>query len=206
MKRTSIGELDQTVVERARRGDTGAYAQIVQHYQTPVYNLAYRMLGDTAEAEDAAQETFLRAYAQLRAYRADRKFATWLLSIAAHLCIDRLRRRKFQLLSLDEASVQETLPTSAPGPEELAFAREREEEVQTLLQKLAPASRTVVVLKYWNDLDVDAIAQITGDSVSAVKVKLFRARQLLAREMQGRLHRDEAMPRIMEGAVGHVRG
>jgi RNA polymerase sigma-70 factor, ECF subfamily len=205
MKRATIGELDQTIIERARRDDTDAFARIVQHYQTPVYNLAFRMLGDAAEAEDAAQETFLRAYAQLKGYRPERKFATWLLSIGAYYCIDRLRRRRFQWVSLDEASMQETVATLAPGPEETAFARERAEEVQALLQKLAPASRAVVVLKYWNDLDVDTIAQVTGDSAGAVKVKLFRARQLLAREMQHRMRREGALEHGLEGAVGHAR-
>jgi RNA polymerase sigma-70 factor (ECF subfamily) len=206
MKRAPIGELDPIMIERARRGDTDAFARMVEHYQGPVYNLAFRMLGDAAEAEDAAQETFLRAYAQFGAYRPDRKFVTWLLSIAAHYCIDRLRRRKFQWLSLDEANVQETIPTPTPGPEDLAFAREREEEVRTLLQKLTPASRTVVVLKYWNDLDIEDIAQITGESASAVKVKLFRARQMMAREMRERMRREGALPRGLEGAVGHARG
>lgn len=205
MKRAPIDELDQAIVERARRGDTDAFAQIVRHYQTPVYNLAFRMLGDAAEAEDAAQETFLRAYAQLKGYRPELKFATWLLSIGAHYCIDRLRRRRFQWVSLDEGTVQETLATRVPGPEETAFARERAEEVQALLLKLAPASRAVVVLKYWNDLDVETIARMTGDSVSAVKVKLFRARQLLAREMQQESRREGALPHGLEGVASHAR-
>jgi RNA polymerase sigma-70 factor (ECF subfamily) len=205
MKRAPIDELDQIIVERARRGDTDAFARIVRHYQTPVYNLAFRMLGDASEAEDAAQETFLRAYAQLKGYRPDRKFATWLLSIGAHYCIDRLRRRRLKWVSLDEGNVQETLAAPAPGPEETAFERERGEEVQALLQKLPPASRAVVVLKYWNDLDIDTIARVTGDSVGAVKVKLFRARQLLAREMRQRMSREGTLPHSLEGAVSHAR-
>jgi RNA polymerase sigma-70 factor, ECF subfamily len=205
MKRATFGELDPAIVERARRGDTNAFTRVVQHYQTPVYNLAFRMLGDAGEAEDAAQETFLRAYAQLKAYRPERKFATWLLSIGAHYCIDRLRRRRFQWVSLEESRVRETISTPAPGPEETAFAHERAEEVQALLQKLAPASRAVVVLRYWNDLDMETIAQMTGDSVGAVKVKLYRARQLLAREMQQRRQRESTSARVLEGAIGHAR-
>lgn len=205
MEQARTGELDQATIELARRGDTNAFARIVQRYQSPVYNLAYRMLGDRAEAEDAAQETFLRTYAQLKHYRTDQKFASWLLSIAAHYCIDRLRRRKFQWLSLDEESAQETLPTSAPGPEELAFEHERVEEVQQLVQKLNPASRAIVVLKYWNDLSVEEIAQVTGDSVAAVKVKLFRARQAMARELQRQTRGTQSIPHGMEKAISHVR-
>lgn len=205
MKRATMGELDSAIVEQARRGDTDAFAQIVRHYQAPVYNLAFRMLGDAAEAEDAAQETFLRAYAQLKSYNPENKFATWLLSIGAHYCIDRLRRRRFLWLTLDEGSLRETLATPDPGPEETAFAHEREQEVQALLGKLSPSSRAVVVLKYWHDLDVNAIAQITGDSAGAVKVKLFRARQLLAREMKQRMRHDETMLRRLGGVPSHAR-
>ena len=82
MEQARTGELDAATIELARRGDTNAFARIVQSYQSPVYNLAYRMLGDRTEAEDAAQETFLRVYAQLKRYRPDQKFASWLLSIA----------------------------------------------------------------------------------------------------------------------------
>lgn len=198
-------ELDPAIIELARRGDTRAFAQIVQRYQSPVYNLAYRMLGNPADAEDAAQETFLRVFAQLKSYHANQKFATWLLSIAAHYCIDRLRRRKYQWISLDQDNVQETVPASTPDPEEMAFAHEREEQVQQLLQKLSPPARAVVILKYWNDLDVQEIAHMTGDSVSSVKVKLFRARQAMAREMQKASPTSSPLSRGLERATSHAR-
>ncbi len=205
MEQARFSEVDQATIERARRGDTNAFAVVVQYFQTPVYNLAYRMLGDAAEAEDAAQETFLRAFAQLKRYDRNQRFGTWLLSIAAHYCIDRLRRRKYQWLSLDESSAQETLPTSLPGPDEVALTNERAAEVQQLLQKLSPPARAVVVLKYWNDLDIEEIARVTGDTPGAVKVKLFRARQAMARELQQKSGREGVLPRGMERATSHVR-
>ncbi len=205
MEQPRKAELDPAIIELARRGDTRAFAQIVQRYQAPVYNLAYRMLGNAADAEDAAQETFLRVYAQLKHYRADQKFASWLLSIAAHYCIDRLRRRKFQWISLDEENVQDTIPARTPDPEQVAFMHEREEQVQQLLQKLSPAARAVVVLKYWNDLEIDEIASMTGDSASNVKVKLFRARQAMARELKERNPNATPLPQRLERAVSHAR-
>ncbi len=206
MEQARIAELDPAVIEKARRGDTGAFALIVQRYQGPVYNLAYRMLGNSADAEDAAQETFLRVYAQLKSYHPNQKFATWLLSIAAHYCIDRLRRRKFQWLSLDEeGGIGQVLPSSTPDPEETAFEHEREEQVQKLLQRLPPAARAVVVLKYWSDLGVDEIAAMTGDSVSSVKVKLFRARQAMARELKQQAPDAVRKGKGLERAVSHAR-
>jgi RNA polymerase sigma-70 factor (ECF subfamily) len=180
MKQTFV-EVDPALITLARHGDTRAFGQLVQHYQTPVYNLAYRMLGDATEAEDAAQETFLRAYTQLKSYKPELKFASWLLSIAAHDCIDRARRRKFVGFSLDDEAAHETMPAADADPAEVVMTRERAAEAQQLLQTLSPDSRAIIVLKYWHDWSVEEIAKTTGDSVASVKVKLFRARQTMAK-------------------------
>ena len=87
---------------RARAGDQTAFTTLVEAYQTPIYNLCYRMLGEAGEAEDAAQETFLRAYSQLASYDPSRPFKTWLFSIANHHCIDRLRKRRLTWLSIED--------------------------------------------------------------------------------------------------------
>lgn len=176
---------EQSLVKRAQRGDQNAFAQIVDQYQTPVYNLAYRMLGNANDAEDAAQETFLRAYTQLKSFRVDHttRFATWLLSIAAHYCIDRLRRRRFLWLSIEDDAIGESLASDLPEPDDEALRHESEQQVAQLLEHLSPSNRLMVVLKYWHDQSIEEISRTTGDSVSAVKVKLYRARQALARQM-----------------------
>ena len=175
---------DQILVQQAQHGDKGAFAQLVEMYQTPVYNLAYRMLGNANDAEDAAQETFLRAYTQFKKFHADQKFATWLLSIDAHYCIDRLRRRKFLWLSLEDEILSETLASDLPEPDQEALRHESQREVEKLLEHLSPASRLVVVLFYWHDQSIEEISKTTGDSVSAIKVKLYRARQALAQGLE----------------------
>ena len=95
-------EEEQAWIQRAQAGDQEAFACLVEAYQIAVYNLAYRMLGNAVEAEDAAQETFIRVYTRLDTYDSERKFSSWLLAIASHYCIDRLRQRRLGLLSLDE--------------------------------------------------------------------------------------------------------
>ena len=99
----------------ARAGDQSAFGRLVIAYQTPVYNLAYRMLGNAAEAEEAAQETFLRAYTHLRSYDPQRPFRSWLLSIASHYCIDRLRRRRITWLPLEDEIAAPDGSTEPPG-------------------------------------------------------------------------------------------
>lgn len=175
---------EQWLVEHAQRGDQNAFTRLVDQYATPVYNLAYRMLGNANDAEDAAQETFLRAYTQLKKFRRDQKFATWLLSIDAHYCIDRLRRRsRLAWMSLDDEVLKETLPSEGPEPDVEILRHEDQREVERVLERLAPANRLVVVLRYWYDQSVEEIAATTGDSTGAVKVRLHRARQALAREL-----------------------
>ena len=163
-------------LEQARRGDQAAFSRLVEAYQGPVYNLCYRMLGNAPEAEDAAQETFVRMYTKLHTYQPDRKLSSWVLSIASHYCIDRLRRRRGQWLSLDEEPVAATLPSQNRGPEELALRAESRDEVQRLVDMLPAAYRVPLILRYWHDLSYAEIAEVMGLTVQAVKSRLHRAR------------------------------
>ncbi|MBN1887702.1 MAG: sigma-70 family RNA polymerase sigma factor [Thermoflexales bacterium] len=166
------------------RGDTAAFCELVEHYQRDVYNLAYRMMGDSVEAEDAAQEAFLRAYTRLSTYQAGRSFRTWLLSITAHYCIDRLRggaMRRLSWLSIDaDEAPAESLTSPTPGPEDSLLRSERERAIHKLLAGLAPDYRLPIVLRYWYDMSYEEIAEMSGSSVSAIKSRLFRARGQLA--------------------------
>jgi len=138
-------EQEEGWVRGALAGDREAFARLVEAYQAPVYNLAYRMLGKAADAEDAAQETFLRVYSRLRGYDPARKFSSWLLSIAAHYCIDRLRRRRYINLSLEELPPWRQVALGR-SPEGEVASREERDEVRRLLQGLPPDYRAVVIL------------------------------------------------------------
>lgn len=169
-------------IARAHAGDGHAFSQLVNAYQGPIYNLCYRILGNTHDAEEAAQETFLRAYTRLHSYDMERPFKTWLFAIAHHYCIDRLRRQRLIWLSLDdEPELQPAHWRAAtPTPEEQAMRREREADVQAALNTLPPKDRSALIMRYWYDLSYEEIAQITASTVSAVKSRLHRARCALA--------------------------
>ncbi len=175
-------------VERARRGDQQAFARLVEAYQGPVYNLAYRMLGNATEAEDATQETFVRVYTKLHTYQPDRKLSSWVFSIASHYCIDRLRRRSHtSFLSLDEDPLVTVLPSGEQGPEDSALRTETRDEIQELVAQLPPAYRVPLILRYWQDMSYQEIADVLGLSVQAVKSRLHRARlQMTERVPAGR--------------------
>ena len=169
-------------VHRAQKGDDEAFTNLVEMYQKPVYNLCYRMLGDPESAEDAAQETFLKAYQNLTRYDVERSFATWLLSIAAHHCIDKLRRKRFSSFSIDEDEKgQAEIPDrSAPDPETETVRQQTRERLQGCLQSLDPTDRAAVVMRYWQDSSEVEIARALKLTVPAVKSRLHRARRELA--------------------------
>ena len=169
-------------VNAALEGNQDAFADIVSAYQDSVYNLCYRMLGERTEAEDAAQEAFLRAYLNLTRYDNARSFKTWLLSIASNYCIDRLRRRRLQWMSLDDEPVADRLALHSDDaePEPATLNKEQSIAIQALLNELSPDYRAVVVLRYWYDYSYAEIADIMDTTESAVKSRLFRARQSLA--------------------------
>ena len=173
-------------IQKARAGDQAAFGQLVVAYQTPVYNLAYRMLGNSVEAEDAAQEAFIRAYTHLRSYDPQRPFRSWLLSIASHYCIDRLRRRRINWLSLeDDAARPYQIAGDSPNPEAVVSQQEQETKIQHMLATLSPTDRAAITLRYWYDCSYEEIAEMLKLTVSAVKSRLHRARRALAEAMEG---------------------
>jgi RNA polymerase sigma-70 factor, ECF subfamily len=167
-------------VARARAGDDQAFARLVEAYQGPVYNLAYRMLGSPTEAEDAAQETFLRVYTRLDSYDPTRKFSSWILSIASHHCVDLLRRRRGNTVSMEEIMSWRWIPDERPRPEERALSGEQARVIHRLLERLPPQYRLAIVLRYWYDLSYEEMAEISQTTVSAIKSRLHRARQMMA--------------------------
>lgn len=177
---TTTNAYEETWLERAKQGDEEAFGRLIERYQVPVYNLCYRMLSDAFEAEDAAQETFLKAYRSLSRYDMDKKYINWVLTIASNHCIDRLRRRRLKLVSLEEL-----VPGSIPiertsGPEPTLVEQEDREAIQELLKELGPQDRAAIVLKYWYEMSYEEISEMLSLTVSAVKSRLHRARREMA--------------------------
>lgn len=173
---------DETAwVIQAKNGSDEAFTNLVETYQTPVYNLCFRMLGHAESAEEAAQETFLRAYRHISRYDPKRPFATWLLSIAAHYCIDQIRHKKLPSFSIDENEEGTfAIPdVNALRPEKEVIQSELRDRIQTLLENLDTTGRAPIVMRYWYDLSEKEIAESLNLTVSAVKSRLHRARKRL---------------------------
>jgi RNA polymerase sigma-70 factor (ECF subfamily) len=174
-----VKEFESQWLREAKRGDQEAFSRLIEVYQNPVYNLCYRMLSNVNDAEDAAQETFLRAYHGLSRYDNQRSFSTWLLSIAAHYCIDQIRRRRFTVMSFEELPSFDP-PDQGPGPEGSLVVKEKQQQVQALLESLNPQDRAAVVMRYWYDFSYEEIGELLSLTVSAVKSRLHRTRRELA--------------------------
>lgn len=177
----SFVEVD--VVDKVRQGDEDAFTALVDAYQRPVYNMCYRMLGSVEEAEDASQETFWRAYQAINRYDPQRSFITWLLSIAAHYCIDQQRKRRIPFTDIDLLPEGE-LSDDKPGPEHQVRQNEEDQVIYKLLNTLPSQDRAAVVLKYWYEFSEIEIAKALNLSQSAVKSRLFRARKVLAQNWE----------------------
>jgi RNA polymerase sigma-70 factor, ECF subfamily len=179
-----VSQNEAEILQNAIKGNETAFSTLVDIHQTHVYNLCYRMLGSPQEAEDAAQETFWRAYRNLKRYDASRSFITWLLSIAAHYCIDQQRRRHLPTIELDELLDMENFtPDPGPCPELDLSDKEDIEEIQRHLGCLNPNDRAILVLRYFHELSEEEICNALSISKSAVKSRLHRARLHMAEQL-----------------------
>jgi RNA polymerase sigma-70 factor (ECF subfamily) len=183
---------DASLVDRCKEGDMQAYGVLVAKYQDRIYNLVYRMTGRAADAEELAQEAFLRALERIGQFRGNSQFYTWLFRIAANLAISWRRRRgrvRFHSLTLsDDESGAETQAHALtarladrrePGPDACALRVERHHRVFRALEELDDEFRLVVVLRDVEDLDYAAIAEVLDVPVGTVKSRLHRARCIL---------------------------
>jgi RNA polymerase sigma-70 factor (ECF subfamily) len=178
---------DHDLVERTRRGEVDAFGDLVGRYQTSVFNVCYRLLGERQEAEDLAQEAFLRGYQRLSTFDADRPFGPWIRKVAANLCLNRLQHRTPVRLPLDEER-DDPPDVDQPDPAQIHESAEQVEALRRALADLPPRYRAVIELRHFQDLSYEEMARTLALPLSDIKTHLFRARRLLAR----RLGRGEA--------------
>jgi RNA polymerase sigma-70 factor (ECF subfamily) len=169
--------MDESELARlAARGDQEAFGELVRRHQSGVFNVAYRLLGERREAEDAAQEAFLRAFRSIRSLDPSRSAGPWLKKITVNVCLNRLERR--EPLPLEE---EDDLPEPEPGPEPRALERERGRDIRRAILGLPPRYRAAIELRHFQELSYAEMAETLGCRLSDIKSDLFRARKLLAK-------------------------
>ncbi|CAL2065151.1 RNA polymerase sigma factor [Tenacibaculum sp. 190524A05c] len=170
---------DQTYIEKTLKGDTNAFAFLVNNYKVMVFSLAMKMLKSREEAEEISQDTFIKAYKNLSKFKGDSKFSTWLYKIAYRSCLDSLKknREKYHTDTIDEITINKI--NSTDNILEEISRKERAVIIKECLDKLPEEERTILWMFYYDELSLKEILEITDLSESNLKVKLHRARKRL---------------------------
>lgn len=176
------GDLEDRLAVRCRTGDRAAFDEIVSRYKLRLFRFAYRMLGDRSEAEDAVQETFVRVYKAIPAYRPGGYFSSWIYRITLNECRRRHRSRR---VSLPLEAAPQT--AQGPDPQQSVMTGERNRQLRRAVDALPEHYRIVMALFYFEELSVVEISRTIDVSVSAVKVRLHRGRERLAVRLENSL-------------------
>jgi len=177
---------DGELVTKTLAGDDAAFRVLVERHTGVVFNTAYRLLGNRADAADAAQDAFLRAYHALDTFRPDAPLRPWLCRIAANVALNRLRRRK-PTVSLDGDSSgadSVAVPDVSAEPQRAVLRAERDRELRAAILALPPDQRTIIELRHFQEFSYAQIAAALDISEANVKVKLYRARRKLRQILQ----------------------
>jgi RNA polymerase sigma-70 factor, ECF subfamily len=177
-------------IKQVLKGDQDAYAEVVEIYGEKVFQICYRMLGNRHEAEDIAQEAFLRAYVNIHSFNINLKFSSWLYRIATNLCIDRIRKKKpdyyldAEVAGTDGLTMYSQIASDTSLPEDDVESLELQETIQSEISKLPEKYRTVIVLKYIEELSLNEISKILDLPLGTVKTRIHRGREALRNQLR----------------------
>jgi RNA polymerase sigma-70 factor (ECF subfamily) len=167
---------DIAYIRQVLAGNSNAFSYIVDRHKNKAYNLAFRICGNHEDAEEIAQDSFLKTYRSLKGFKMESSFATWLYRIVFNTAISLVRTRKKGVLSLNDFPVDATDFIGSNVNEEEAEREYRSSLVSFALQKISDEERGLISLYYYEEMSNDEISDVTGISKSNIKVKLFRAR------------------------------
>ncbi|MBW8323535.1 MAG: RNA polymerase sigma factor [Prolixibacteraceae bacterium] len=168
---------DLYYIEAVRKGDVQAFSFLVEKYQKLVYTLALKLLKKPEDAEEMAQDTFIKAYQKLDSYEGKSKFSTWLYSITYNACISELRKRRIEFKSLDDRQISDQDEQKMHDYYRETKKEDQEKYLNLALEKLPEDDQVLVTLYYYESQSMDEISMITGLTVSNIKVKIHRARK-----------------------------
>ncbi|CAH0347765.1 RNA polymerase sigma factor SigW [Bacillus sp. CECT 9360] len=183
-------ELIKKRIKQVLKGDQDAFGEIVELYKDKVFQICFRMLGNRHEAEDMAQEAFVRAYVNIQSFNINMKFSTWLYRIATNLCIDRIRKKKpdfyldAQVAGADGLDMYSQIAADTALPEEEVESLELQETIQAEILKLPEKYRLPIVLKYIEELSLKEISEILDLPVGTVKTRIHRGREALRNQLR----------------------
>ena len=177
-------------IEAVRKGNVAAFSSLVERYQNMVYSLALKLLKNAEDAEEMAQDTFIKAFQKLNTYEGKSKFSTWLYSITYNACISELRKRRIQFSSLEDQRFSDQDEMKMHDYFSETKKEDQERYLNLALGKLPEDDQVLVTLYYYENQSMDEINIITGLSVSNIKVKIHRARKKMYELLREMLHEE----------------
>ncbi len=184
---TDKAQRDFLLVKRAvDNGDQKAYAELMNNYRDSIYFMLLKMTNDTDDADDLTIEAFGKAFKKLHQYTPDYAFSTWLFKIASNNCIDFIRKKKKMTLSIDKSydnvegsEMAQNIPAQVPDPEEYFIKKQKIKLMREIVEKLKPRYKTLVDMRYFQELSYEEISEELKLPLGTVKAQLFRAREFL---------------------------
>lgn len=187
---------DFKLVNKAREGDQKAFADLMHRYKDSIYFMALKMVNNKEDAMDLTVETFAKAFEKLDRYQPEYAFSTWLFRVGTNNCIDFIRKKKLHTTSINSMMDEDgddrplQIKSDALNPEEVSMKREQTQLLKLLIDSLPPRYRNLIVLRYFDELSYEEIAEQLDLPLGTVKAQLFRARYLLSNIVNAR-NRDD---------------
>ncbi|MFC2947423.1 RNA polymerase sigma factor SigW [Virgibacillus sediminis] len=177
-------------IKQAKKGDQSAFEDVISFYQGKIFQHCYRMLGNRHEAEDLAQETFIRAYVNIESFDTSRKFSTWLYRIATNLSIDRIRKKKpdyyldAEIKGTEGLDMYSQLAANGRSLVEEVESLELNDHIQREISGLPPKYRGIIILRYLEEFSLQEISDILNIPLGTVKTRLHRGREALRKRLR----------------------
>ncbi len=206
-----IEELE--LIRKAQDGNMSAFSELIQGYERDIYNIAYRMMGNPHDSEDVAQEVCIKLYKYIKKYDGKSKFYTWIYKITVNTCIDEIRRTKKSkndvsmnaMSEFDDSEVEQQFQDiNEETPEQYYIKTEEKNEIQSMIDMLAPDQKAVVILRYINELEYEEIAESLGCNIGTVKSRLNRAKKKLLEIYNNDMEHNEKNIRLIKQEGGEL--
>jgi RNA polymerase sigma factor (sigma-70 family) len=194
-KREKQKQEDFDLIHHAVKGEQKAFENLMRRYQPQIFNLMYKMVHSSDEAQDLVQEAFMKAFASLQHFNYEYAFSTWLYKIATNNCIDHLRKKKLHMFSIDapvmykDDTYQYEIPDLTYYPDREMLRKERSDLIRCAIDQLPDKYKTVIQLRHAEELSYEEISEILKIPIGTVKARLFRAREMLNKFLKGKIEK-----------------
>ena len=184
---------DKSIIKRALEGDQRAFSQILNRYRGSIFSLIYKMVHNKEETEDLVQEAFIKAFSSLSSFNEEYAFSTWLYKIAINNCIDHFRKKRLKTFSIDspieskDGTIKREFSDTTFSADRPLLSKEKSNLIEEAIEKLPEKYRISIVLRHNEDKSYDEISKILDIPLGTVKARIFRAREMLKKQLKGKL-------------------